>query len=125
MKILANILRLLMGLLFVFGSLAVLFNLAPKPELTGNAKLYMEGMEATGYLMYLIKITELICGLAFLTGYFVPLASIIISPVIINIFLFQLFVDPSTLPMGIFLVVANIFQAYIHWDKFKLVLKAK
>ncbi|MBP9839137.1 MAG: DoxX family protein, partial [Proteobacteria bacterium] len=82
------------------------------------------GVMATGYLMTLIKVTELVCGLAFVTGRFVPLAMIIISPVIINIFLFHLYVDTSGLPVGIFLVVANSFLAFVNWDKFKSVLQA-
>ncbi|MBP9838740.1 MAG: DoxX family protein [Proteobacteria bacterium] len=124
MKIAGIVVRTLMGLLLLFGSITYLFKLMPQPELTGNVKLFMDGVMATGYLMTLIKVTELVCGLAFLTGRFVPLAMIIISPVIINIFLFHLYVDTSGLPVGIFLVVANSFLAFVNWDKFKSVLQA-
>ena len=86
MKIAVIIVRTLMGLLFLFASIVVLFKLVEQPEQTGNVKLFMDGVNATGYLMPLIKVTELICGLAFVTGYFVPLASVLIAPIIINIF---------------------------------------
>jgi putative oxidoreductase len=125
MKIAVIIVRTLMGLLFLFASIVVLFNLVPQPELTGNVKVFMDGVKATGYLMPLIKITELVCGIAFVTGYFVPLASVVIAPIIVNIFFFHTFVDTSGLPVSIFLVAANLFLAYAHRDKFKPLLTAK
>ena len=125
MKITVIIVRVLMGLLFLFASISVLFNLIPQPELTGNTKTFMDGINASGYLLKLIKITELLCGIAFVSGYFVPLATVVIAPIIINIFLFHAFVDTQGLPVGIFLVLANIFLAYANWDKFKPLLEAK
>ena len=125
MKIAVIIVRTLMGSLFLFASISYLFNLMPQPELTGDVKLFMDGMLATGYMMNLIKITELICGLAFVSGYFVALALVVISPVIVNIFLFHLLVEPSGLPVAIFLVTANLFLGYAYIEKFKPILKAK
>ena len=124
MKLAVIIIRTLMGLLFLFASIVVLFNLMPQPEQTGNVKLFMDGMIATGYLLTLIKVTELVCGLAFVTGFFVPLASVVISPIIINIFLFHLFVDQSGMGVSIFLVLANAFVAYSNWDKYRPMLAA-
>lgn len=125
MKIAIITVRTLIGLLFIFGSVVVLFNLVPQPQLTGDVKIFMDGVNATGYLMPLIKITELICGISFVTGYFIPLACIVIAPVIVNIFLFHLFVDNSGLLVGILLVLANSFLAYVNWEKYQPVLKAK
>lgn len=127
MKIAYIIVRVLVGLLFIFASIAVLFNLAPPPaDLPARAKIFMEGMNASGYLMTLIKVTELLCGLAFVSGYFVPLATVVIAPITINILLYHIFVMPEQgIPVAIILVLANIFLAYYHWDKFKPVLEAK
>jgi putative oxidoreductase len=125
MKIATIIVRVLMGLLFLFASITVLFNLFPQPELTGKVKVFMDGVNASRYLLPLIKITELLCGIAFVTGYFVPLATVVIAPIIVNIFLFHVFVDTSGLPVAVFLVLANLFLAYANWDKFKPLLEAK
>lgn len=114
-----------MGLLFLFASISYLFNLITPPELTGNVKLFMDGLMATGYMMTLIKVTELVCGVAFVTGYFVPLAAVIISPIIVNIFLFHYFVEPSGMAMGIFLVLGNAFLGYYYWDRYKQLFIAK
>jgi len=125
MKIAVIIVRVLLGLLFLFGAIVYFLNLFPQPELTGNIKTFMEGVNATRYLMPLIKITELLCGIAFVVGRFVPLATVVIAPIIVNIFFFHAFVDTSGLPVAIFLVLANIFLAYSYWDKFKPLLEAK
>jgi len=125
MKIAVVIVRVLTGLLFLFASIVVLFNLVPQPELSGRVKVFMDGMNATGYLIPLIKITELVCGIAFVSGRFVPLATVVIAPVVVNIFLFHAFVDRQGLPVAVFLVFANLFLAFAHWDKFKPVLSAK
>jgi uncharacterized membrane protein YphA (DoxX/SURF4 family) len=125
MKITVIIVRVLMGLLFLFASIVYFLNLFPQPELTGNTKTFMDGVSATRYLMPLIKITELLCGIAFVSGYLVPLGTIVIAPIVVNIFLFHAFVDTQGLPVGVFLVLANIFLAYAYWDKFKPLLEAK
>ncbi len=125
MKIAVIVVRVLMGLLFLFASISVLFNLVSQPELTGKTKSFMDGVNASVYLMPLIKITELLCGIAFVSGFFVPLATIVIAPITINILLFHIFVDTAGLPVGIFLVLANLFLAYANRDKFRPMLAAK
>ena len=125
MKIALIIVRLLMGLLFLSGSLAYFFNALPQPEISGNTKLFMDGMLASGYLLPLIKVVEFVCGLAFVSGYFVPLALVVIAPVTVNILFFQLALDPSGLPVGIFLILANSLLAWADWDKFRPILIAK
>ena len=125
MRIAAIIVRVLMGLLFLFASVTFLFKLMPTPELTGTTKVFMDGMIATGYMMQLIKVTELVCGLAFVTGFFVPLAAVVIAPVVVNIFLFHLFVDTSGLPAAIFLVLGNAFLGFYYWDRYRPMMRAK
>ena len=126
MKTAIIIVRVLMGLLFLFASVPVLLNLFPQPELTGRTKIFMEGMSASGYLLPRVKLVELFCGIAFVSGFFVPLATVVIAPIIVNIFLFHAFVAPEQgLPVAIALVLGNIFLAYAHWDKFKPLVEVK
>jgi putative oxidoreductase len=125
MKITTIIIRTLMGLLLLFASIVVLFNLFPQPELTGKVKTFMDGVNATGYLMTLIKVTELLCGIAFVTGRFVPLAAVVLAPITINILLFHAFLDRTGLPVAIFLFFGNIFLGYAYRKNFASVLAAK
>lgn len=123
MKIALIIIRTLMGLLFLFASITYLFKLITPPEPTGAMKVFSAGLEASIYLMPTVKVIELICGFAFLFGRFVPLATVLISPIIVNIFLVHLFLDRTGLPFAIFLVFANLFVAYNYRESYKPLLK--
>lgn len=123
MKIATAILRVLMGLLFLFASITYLFKLMEPPPLTGAMKTFNDGLEASVYLMPTVKIVELLCGLAFVVGRFVPLAAVIITPIIVNIVLVNAFLTPEGLPIAAFLVIANGFVAYQHRESYKPLLK--
>lgn len=125
MKIAVIIVRVLLGLMFLLGSLAFFFKLGPQPELKGNMKLFMDGVQATGYFMPLLKATELLCGLAFVAGRFVPLATVVIFPVTLNILLFLLFVAPEGQIMGVLIMAANLFLAYAYRKNYATLLVAK
>ncbi|WP_300566756.1 DoxX family membrane protein [Flavobacterium sp.] len=119
MKIATIIVRILMGGLFLFGSIAYFFHLYPTPVLTGDMKTFNEGLAASKYLMPLVKSLELLCGLAFVSGKFVKLANIVILPVTVNILLTHIFLDPKNLPVAIFLILCNLFLIYRNWEHYK------
>lgn len=119
MKISMVIARTLMGLLFIFASVVVLFKLAPVPELTGVAKTFNDGILAVGYFVPMLKIVELTCGILFVIGRFVPLATVLIAPIIVNIFMYHAFVDHSGLPVAIFLIAANSCVAFYYRSAYR------
>ena len=123
MKIALIIIRSLMGLLFLFSSITFLFKLFPPPELTGAMKTFNSGLEVSVYLIPLAKFIELVCGIAFLSGKFVPLATVLISPIIVNILFIHIFLGPQGLPVAIFLMLANLFVAYNYRENYKPLLK--
>lgn len=125
MKIVVIIVRVLMGLLFIVGSIAFFLKLGGEPQLEGNMKTFFEGLVASGYFLTFLKITELVCGIALVAGRFVPLVLVILAPIIINILFVNIFLDKSGLPIAIFLVLANSFLAYANWEKYKPLLEAK
>jgi uncharacterized membrane protein YphA (DoxX/SURF4 family) len=125
MKIAIIVVRLLMGLMFLFASIVVLFHLVKQPPMEGKAKLFMDGIEATGYFMTLLKVTELVCGLAFVAGRFVPLATVVIFPITLNILLYHAFVAPEGLPVAIPLMLGNLFLAYACRKNYKTLVSSK
>jgi putative oxidoreductase len=125
MKTTVKIVRILIGILLLFSSAAYLFNLVPKPELQGDLKLFNEGIEASVYLLPLIKMTELVCGLAFITGRFVPLATVVIFPLTVNILLCHFFLAPEGLPVAVFLFLGNLALAYRYRDNFVQLVASK
>ena len=123
MKIAAIVVRLLMGLMFLFASITYWLKLYTPPPMTGAVKLFNDGMEASIYLMPTVKVFELLCGLAFVSGKFVRLAVVVIFPIILNILCFHAFLQPSSLPIAIPLMAGDLFLAYYYREIYKPLLK--
>jgi len=113
MKIATLIARLLLGLVFVASGVA--FFLTTPPALEGPIGEFFKGMAATRYFFFLLKGTEIFTGLALLTGLFVPLALVVLAPIILNIFLIHLFIAPAPTSIAIAVVLGllEIFLAFI------------
>ena len=129
MKIAMVIVRTLMGLLFLMSSVTfflMMNGVMAMPEMPdGPLKTFNEGLAASSYFFILLKVTEFVCGLLLLIGRYVPLAMVILSPIIINIVLTHLFLMPSGIGPGLFLAFGNIFLAYYYRDAFKPLLTSK
>ncbi|MGI9056153.1 MAG: DoxX family protein [Pyrinomonadaceae bacterium] len=125
MKIIVIIVRTLIGLMFLFASITYFLNLAPPPEFTGNTKVFMDGLAASKYIMPVAKVFELLCGLAFVSGRFVPLATVVIFPIVLNILLINALHLPEGLPVAIPLFLGILFLAYANRESYKSLLTAK
>jgi putative oxidoreductase len=126
MKIATIIVRVLIGLLLVISSVTYFLNVAPPPEgLTGNTKTFFDGLAASGYILPVAKVFELLCGLAFVAGRFVALAVILIFPIMVNILLINAIHLPSGLLIVIPLFMGILFLAYTERDKYTRLLEAK
>jgi putative oxidoreductase len=107
------VLRIFLGLIFtVFGLMGLLNLMPPPPNLPERLQAFNAGMMATGYFFPFLKLTETICGLLLLSGFFVPLALVILAPISINIFLVHAFLAPSGLPMALIIGVLIIYLAF-------------
>lgn len=90
--------RILLGLIFFVFGLMGLLNLVPPPDnLPERLMTFTSGLMASVYFMPFLKLTETICGLLLLSGYFVPLALVILAPIVLNIFLVHAFIAPDGL----------------------------
>lgn len=125
MKITTIIIRVLLGLMFLFASISYFVTPPPDMKIEGNIKLFMEGITASGYLMPLVKVMELICGLAFVIGRYVALANIVILPVTVNILMVNALLMPDGLPMAIAILAANIFLIYAYRTHYSTIFSAK
>ena len=112
-KWLPIIARVLLGLLFFASGLAYLLGYAKPPDdLPEAVKVFNAGMDATGYFMKLLKTTEVICGLLLISGFFVPLALVILAPISLNIFLVHLFILPQGVPVAVVIGLLMIFLSF-------------
>src|SRR5580698_4547314 len=104
MKITTLIARILLGLLFLVFGLNGFLHFIPMPQPTGLAGQYMGALYVSHYLVF-IFLVQVIGGALLLANRFVPLALILLGPVLVNIFLFHSFMAPAGLPMALFATV--------------------
>ncbi len=105
--------RILLGFVFFASGLAGLLKMmATPPNLPEKLQLFTSGLEASGYLLPLLQGTQLICGLLLLVGAFVPLALVVLAPVILNILLVHIFLEPNGLIIAIVLCALEIYLAF-------------
>jgi uncharacterized membrane protein YphA (DoxX/SURF4 family) len=69
--------------------------------------------------MPLVKGTEVVAGLLLLTGIAVPLALVLLAPILVNIFLFHLILAPEGLAPAVVLGAGELVLARAHWSSFR------
>lgn len=113
MKYAILIARILMGLIFlVFGANKIL-HFIPLSLPPGDATQFITIMAIHKWLN-VVALIEIVGGLLLLVGRFVPLALTLLGPVVVNIFLYHALLAPSGLPMGVGLVVLELFLLFAY-----------
>ena len=116
MKYLSLIPTYLLALIFlIFGSNYFL-HFIPTPPMTGDAGTYTGLLYSTGFLK-IVKILEIGIAIMLLLKRTSALALLLIAPIVLNIFLFEV-VIAHQVSIGIVLLVLNIISIYQHRDKY-------
>ena len=110
MKIASLIARLLLGLIFLAFGLNGFLHFIPMPPPTGVALQFFMAMIATHYWVVIFGV-QVIGGVLLLVNRFVPLALVLLGPVIVNVFFFHMFMAPAGLPLAIVVVVLWVLLA--------------
>jgi putative oxidoreductase len=121
MKWAVVIARTLLGLVFlVFGLDYFLHFMNPQtPELPDPAMQFIGALAPSGYFKF-IKVLEVVGGLLLVTGLFVPLGITILTPIIVNIVLFEVYLAEKP-GIGIALLALAVFLIAGYWSHFKSV----
>jgi putative oxidoreductase len=100
MKIATLIARILLGLLFLVMGLNGFLQFIPMPPPTGLAGQYFTVLFVSHY-MVLVFLLQVIGGALLLANRFVPLALILLGPILVNILLFHSLMAPAGLPLAL------------------------
>ncbi len=114
MRIVALIARLLLGLIFfVFGLNGFLQFLDMGPMPTGLAGQFV-GALAQSHYFWVVAGLQVIGGALLLVGRFVPLALVLLGPVIVNILLYHFLLNPAGIGLALVVTVLwfIVFYAY-------------
>src|SRR5437763_4327715 len=112
MKVATIIARIVLVLIFVvFGSNIFLHFIPmppPPPTLAGD---FTKALFVSHYL-HVVAVFQIVGGLLLLIGRFVPLGLVLLAPVIVNIDLVHVLMEPSGLPMAI---VVSLLLVFLIW----------
>lgn len=124
-RIAPEVARVLLGLVFFVFGLNGFLHFIPEPSHDGVAATFLGGLAASGYFFPLLKGTEVVAGALLLANRFVPLALVVLAPVIVNIVAFHAALDPKGLGLAIVLLALEIGLAYAHRKAFAPILSAR
>jgi len=123
MKTATLIARILLGLIFVvFGSNGFL-HFIPQPPMPERAATFFGGLAATGFMLPLLFATQVLGGVLVLAG-LVPLGVLVLTPVIVNIVGFHVFVVREGLGIAIAVAALAVFLAWAHRAAYRPLFRA-
>lgn len=114
--------RVLLGLPFVVFGLNGFLGFIPMEPMTGAAGAFTGGLATAPYFFPLLKGTEIVAGLMLLSGRLVPLALVLLAPILIHILAFHLFLAGGS-GMALVLTALAGYLAYAYRDAYRGVLE--
>ena len=100
MKVAAIVARLLLGLMFTVFGLNGFLHFIKQPPPSGLAAQYL-GSIAQAHWFPVVFGIQLLTGLMLLAGYFVPLALVLLGPILGTILMFHITMEPSGIAPGL------------------------
>jgi uncharacterized membrane protein YphA (DoxX/SURF4 family) len=110
------IVRVLYGLAFSVFGLNAFLNFIPPPDkpMAPGATAFFTALVGTGYMIKLIGAAELLGGILLVVNRFVPLALLVLAPLLVNIVAFHLFLERSGLGVALVFVAIELYLAWVH-----------
>jgi uncharacterized membrane protein YphA (DoxX/SURF4 family) len=113
MKTAVLIARILLGVIFVVFGLNGFLQFLPQPEMPPAAGAFFGGLAASGFMLPTLFATQVVGGALLLLG-MVPLGVVILTPVIVHIVAFHVFLAPAGLSLAVLVATLAMFLAWTH-----------
>ena len=123
MKIAVLIARILLGLIFVVFGLNAFLHFLPSTPPPGAAGQFAGLLFTTHYYIVVFAL-QFIGGVLLLVGRYVPLGLVILAPIIVNILLFHIHMNPSGIGPGLVATVLWFIVFAAHRESFRGILSA-
>lgn len=120
-----TIARIGLGLVFATFGLNKLLPFLPQPPISGPPAQFFGALYATGYMIPLMAVTEIVAGIMLLSGRFVPLALALLAPVVVNILAFHLFLAPAGVGVPVVVLALEVYLAWTYRDVFAPMLQMR
>ena len=116
--------RALLGALFLVSGLNKLVPFMPMPPMPPEAGAFIGALVSTGYFLPFLAVIEVAAGALLIAGRFVPLALVVLAPIVVHVALFHLRLAPN---VGIvaFVLAAELYLAWTHRSAYAPMLRAR
>jgi hypothetical protein len=111
MKIAVAIARILTGVIFVFFGLNGFLQFLKAPLPTGLAGQFLMALFQSHYVWFICAV-QIVGGVLLLVNRYVPLALALLGPVIVNIILYHLLLDPTAAQLAVVVTILWFFLFY-------------
>ncbi len=119
----ALVVRILLGSIFFIFGLNGFLQFIPMADMPEGAIAFFGALAKTGYMLPILFAAQIVGGALLLAG-MVPLALVVLAPIVVNIVAFHVFLAPSGLPLAIVVAAASLFLAYAYRESYKPLLTA-
>jgi uncharacterized membrane protein YphA (DoxX/SURF4 family) len=116
--------RYLLGLAFFVFGLNGFFHFLPMPQPSPQGGAFLGALAATGYMFPLIKGVEVFSSVLLLANRAVPLALVLLAPILVNIAAYHTFLDFGP-GMALFLGALELVLAYSYRAEFAPLFTSK
>ncbi|HTD97514.1 MAG TPA: hypothetical protein VK627_11300 [Edaphobacter sp.] len=123
MKIAVLIARILLGLVFVVFGLNIYFHFIPNQPVPGDAGV-LAVLMFQHWWFHFYGVLYLVGGLLLLIGRYVPLGLTLLGPIIVNILLFHITLQPAGIGPGLVCAVLEVFLIYAYRPAFRGIFSA-
>jgi hypothetical protein len=117
MKIAVVIARILVGVVFVFFGLNGFLQFLKAPLPTGLAGQFLMALFQSHYVWFICAV-QIVGGVLLLVNRYVPLALTLLGPVIVNIILYHLLLNPAAAQLAVVVTILWLFLFYRYRQNF-------
>jgi uncharacterized membrane protein YphA (DoxX/SURF4 family) len=124
-RIATAIIRILLGLMFLVFGLNGFLNFMPAPKDMPQEILNVVGaLTQAGYIT-VVSGAEVLVAVMLLTNRFVPLALVLLAPIVVGIITFHIAMAPASIGPGIVVLLMELYLAWAYRGVFHPMLLAK
>ena len=124
MKIIATIARFLLGFIFLVFALNGFLHFIPASLPSGTAGQFVGALFVSNYLVVVFLLQLVAAGLL-LINRFVPLALVLLAPIVVNIVAFHLFLESSGLTIALVVLALELYLAWAYRKSYCTLLTAR
>lgn len=114
-----KLIRFLLAILLIAIGLNKFLNYIPVPDIPEDASSFMSSLRATGYVLPVLGVIEILIGSLLLINRWVAFALLALVPISVNILLYHLFLNIPGIGIAVLVAVINFVLIYKLWPKYK------